>query len=426
MNESKKKKVLYFVPEFPKISETFIHREIEKLLEFGNLDITVFSLVKASGETVEGVKQITHYQRINIFTCIIAFFKYILPNPRKIFEIHKLIKGNDVVPYFITMHPPQQIEGRTSFFAKITLSRLVLFFKGIAYARLFEKFEPDQIHVHFFSSPSTIALIASKVLEVPFSISAHARDVFVDGSLISVKSLHAEFVVVCNGHTWSKCIELAGEDKSSKIYKIFHGVDANKIFSGEQKLTKPNRPVILTVARLVEKKGLRYLIEASKILKDRGIDHQIDVIGPGPLFEQLTDLIISLGLDGNVNIHGDGEGLSFSETAEFYKIADIFALPSIETGEGDVDGVPTAVIEAALAKLPIITTSAGSITDLMDENIGVLIQQKDSYELATAIEKLIYYPDQRVSLGERAYKKASKMFDINKNVAELEKLLLRS
>jgi glycosyltransferase involved in cell wall biosynthesis len=100
-------------------------------------------------------------------------------------------------------------------------------------------------------------------------------------------------------------------------------------------------------------------------------------------------------------------------------------LPSISTSWNDVDGVPTAMIEAALFKLPIVTTDAGSITDLItnSEN-GILVPQKDSEALAYALEKLIFDESLRIRLGENVYKKAKEMFDLEKNVKELEKLIL--
>jgi glycosyltransferase involved in cell wall biosynthesis len=100
-------------------------------------------------------------------------------------------------------------------------------------------------------------------------------------------------------------------------------------------------------------------------------------------------------------------------------------LPSIETSKGDVDGVPTVVIEAAIAGLPIITTDAGGITDLIVNNdTGIIVPQKDPEALANQIEHLLSHPEIRKSLGMNANKKAGKMFDLDTNIRELENLLL--
>ena len=143
------------------------------------------------------------------------------------------------------------------------------------------------------------------------------------------------------------------------------------------------------------------------------------------MYKEFKDTILDQGLENNVYIHGEGKGTPFEEVKEFYKTADIFVFPAIETLEGDADGVPTVVIEAAVAKLPIITTDAGGITDLVDDGVtGLLVPQKDAQALASAIEKLIYDKSLGKRLAEAAHKKVQTMFDLDKNVEKLEELLL--
>lgn len=400
------KRVLYFVPEFPRLTETFIEREISKLIEFNNLDIHVLSLAKATGATSDNVKARVDYKRINLGICVLASF-YFLTRFNEIISAYKLVRRD-----------PK----RSKF------QNLYLFLKSIAYTKIMESYKPDQIHVHFLSDPSTIAMVASKILHIPFSISAHAKDVFVEGTLIAEKVREARFISICNGYAWQKCIELSklapNDPALKKVHKIYHGMDPKKLFAGEIKLKKPERPMIFVGGRLVEKKGLKYAIEASRILKDRGVSHEMHIVGPGPLYGELVAQVEQLGLQNVVFLPGDGKGLPNAEVMEYFKIADIFAHPSIETGEGDVDGVPTFVIEAALAHMPIVTTKAGAITDLLTEENGILVPQRNSAELASALEKLIFDPELRKTLGQKAYDKASVMFNIENNVGALEKLFL--
>ena len=167
------------------------------------------------------------------------------------------------------------------------------------------------------------------------------------------------------------------------------------------------------------------MIQASKILVDKGITHRVDLVGPGNLYQELSKLIVELGLQETVFIHGNGKGTPFKEVLEYYKVADIFVLPSIETGAGDVDGVPTVVIEAAMAKLPIISTNAGAITDLIENGVtGIIIGQKDPQAIADTIEHLLTDKVLSDQLAQTAYTKAVKMFNIDNNVKQLERLLL--
>ncbi len=422
----RKKKVLYFVPEFPRLTETFIEREITKLLELDQMDIRILSLSPASGTMSELARRAVVYQRLTARIAISAFVKYLLFSPRRIIELFKLISGSDKEPLFLNLRAQNAHEDHSSIVGRFHKARIFYMLKGVAYAKIFSEYKPDHIHVHFLSSFSTIAMVAAHVLHIPFSISAHAKDAIVDNSLIATKAQYAKFIAICNKRTWQTVVDQIPLELKPKVKLIYHGIDHEKIFAGDSRLVKPQRPVIfMGGTRLVEKKGIKYVIEASKILKSRGVDHQVEIVGPGPLYKELQDQIHELGLSDNVFIHGEGKGTPFDQVVDYYKIADIFVFPSIETNEGDMDGVPTVVIEAALAKIPIIATSAGSITDLVEHNVtGIVIPQKDSHALADQIENLLHNHVVRESLVKHAFKKASEMFHLDTNVKQLQELLL--
>ena len=309
---------------------------------------------------------------------------------------------------------------------KIVIGRLYLFLKSLAYTSYFKKFSPNEIHVHFLNDSSTIAMVASIILDIPFSINAHARDITQYPTLPVQKAKYAKFITVCNKYAYEKCIEIAQSD-NQKIHLIYHGHDKEKLFKYPVTIQKDNTKTNIFAGgtRLTEKKGLGYLIEASKILKEQNIKHKINLIGPGPLYDALIEKIKFYDLSDTFIIHGKGQGLPFGYVSQYYQTADIFALPIINTDDNDVDGIPNTIIEAALAKLPIITTNAGSVGELIEDNVtGLVVEQKNSVMLANAIKKLIDDKDLRVNLGNAAYDKAIKMFDSNTNVGELEKLLV--
>ena len=152
-------RILYFIPEFSRLTETFILREVSQLIKHGRLDITVLSIQKGLAPLSSEVEKRTFYERLNFLTLVQAFAVYLVRNFKGIYEAFSLVLSKDQSPFF---------------------ERLNLVIKGIGYAKIFEKYKPDQIHAHFFSWPSTIALVVSKVLGIPLSISAHARDIFVE------------------------------------------------------------------------------------------------------------------------------------------------------------------------------------------------------------------------------------------------------
>lgn len=400
-----KKKVLIFIPEFPRLTETFIKREVAKLIDFGNLDITVFSMTRASGDLPSDIEKVTVFRRMDPITSVLAGFQFFFGSFPQFIRAFRLILGSDRVPFF---------------------KRFIYFLKGVAYARLFGKYKPDHIHSHFLSWSSTVAMVAATLLDIPFSVSGHARDVLIEGTLIPAKVRNAKFISICNKHAWRSCIEQSGIDSPENVYQQYHGVDASRLSFSKGDSSEKSRPFIFVGSRLVEKKGLEYVIGASKILKDKGVDHEIHIAGPGHLYDSLISQIDEIGVKDTVIIHGEGKGVSWTEVVEFFKKADVFAHPSVDLDTGDSDGVPTFVIEAALAKVPIVTTDAGSITDLIThEDTGLIVPQKDAHALAEGIQKLISNKDLSRKLSDQAFLQASKMFNLDKNVGALEKLLLK-
>ena len=399
MEGVQKKRVLYFVPEFPRISETFIEREVSKLIDRGNLNIVVLSLNKAAGSTSEEVLKRVIYKRLGILD-FLGGLSYLVTRTSKVVDAWELVRAER--------------------------SNLYFFLKSLGYTKIIADLKPQHIHAHFLSWPSTTVLIASTVLDIPFSISAHARDVLMDGELITQKIKSAKFVSICNSYAYNKALEIAGDGIDvSKVKLIYHGVDP-KMFESPPKMPRWKVPAIfLGGTRLVEKKGLKYMIEASKILRDKGIVHRVDLVGLGDLYSELVKLIDDLELRDVVFIHGQGKGTPFNEVLEYYKVADIFVLLGIETAAGDADGVPTVVIEAAMANLPIISTNAGGITDLVEDGVtGIIVDQKNPQAVANAIKSLLSDKTLAERLSQNAYIKAVKMFDIDNNVGQLESLLL--
>ena len=403
MDKKTKKRILCFIPEFPRLTETFIEREIRKLLELGNTDISVLALQKASGYASPEVLKVTHYRRLDFFTAVKSL-KFLLTSPGKVFAAWVVVNNDKTKDFF---------------------GRIYLYFKSIGYANLIEPYQPDHIHVHFLSDPSTIVLAVAIILDTPFSISGHARDVFVEGTLLKEKAKLAKFVTICNTFAFDKYLAIVGSSYKDKVYKLFHGVEIREDAQIITDIFRQTRPVVLTVARLVEKKGIKYLIEASALLKESGVAYEIHIVGPGPLYEELKQQIKVQGLESQVVIEGEGKGLPYEQVDKFYQNADVFVLPSIETGGGDADGVPTAVIEAAMHKLPIITTEAGSMADLIENNItGITVPQRDSRALAYEIEKLLRDRNLREKYGRAAEERAKKLFDLTENTLQLERLLL--
>jgi glycosyltransferase involved in cell wall biosynthesis len=408
-----KKRILIVIPQFPRLTQTFIERDVSTLADFEDTEITVFSLERGKGYLSPNLENIVVYGRINSQDALKAFFTQLVAKMPITLNLIKLAFRKDKYDR-APIH-----------------KKLILLLKGAVYAQKFGYYLPQEIHAHFLSEMSTICMSAATYLGIPFSLNVHAKDVLVNPSMPIIKLRKAKFTAVCNRYAYNKLIEMA-KGNTEKINLIYHGLDEKRLEVDNLFLVKSTRPLIfLLVSRLVEKKGVDYMIEASHILLGRGIDHEVAIIGandpsvPINMYEKYKAQIKELQMEDVVKIIGEGKGVPFEEAKQYYKVADIFVMPSIAAGSGDADGVPNTVIEAALSKLPIVATDAGSIKDLLNDQNAMLVAQKSAVQIADAIERLLMDPNLRENLGKRAYFDAKEMFSSARNVNILHKLLLK-
>lgn len=403
------RKVLVFVPEFPRLTETFIQREISGLIDLGNLEVSVFSLRKTKDELFPNVAPHVVYQRLKFPTLLVAGFYFLFKFPGRLWRT------------FIFFLSTKE---------KSAPQKLFQFIKSVGYAYLFSQHTPDFIYANFMSWPSTVAMISSKLLEIPYAISAHAKDILTEGEFIKEKVDTAKFITICNRYAYEVCLAKSGRKNPTNVFLQYHGIDSAKTFESIESAPRGKRLFIFNGGtRLVEKKGQKYLIEAVKILKDKNIDFELHIAGPGPLYNELVNQVKELGLEENVFIHGEGNGLPFNEVASLLKACDIVVQSNINSDSGDADGIPTFVIESALLGKPIVATDAGSIPELIvDGETGWIVPQKDPQALAEAIIKVslvIKDPLSHDNFGQNVQKKALEMFDLDTNIRKIERLLLQ-
>lgn len=385
-----KKKVLIFIPEFPVLTETFIEREVSQLVKRDNLDVTVVALNKGEGVLSEFSSKVTKYERLTVSACFGGAL-YFLTKTSKVFEALK----------------------------EVGISHLYSFLKGVGYAYAFSKYEPDIIYAHFLSYPSTVALVASIVLGTDFAISAHARDILEYPDLPEKKVERAKFITICNENACNKAKELSGSADSSKIKLMYHGIDPKSLVL--EGIDKAQPPMIFCVGRYEEKKGQIYLVEAAKKLKEWEREFKVVIAGGGLLHRNLQKKIDDLELNDCVELVG---ALSFEEIKKHYHQASYFVLPLVEAESGDADGIANTLIEAAMIRLPIVTTNAGSTLDFLDESSAMIVSQHDSKAVADAVVKLMDNQELKESIVTNAYNKAIEMFDIDINIEKIENLLL--
>ena len=228
-----------------------------------------------------------------------------------------------------------------------------------------------------------------------------------------------EFAVTISNFNKGEMIKACGDGLRDKIHIIRCGIDSEVFLPAEQKNGKaPFR--IICVASYEEVKGHKYLVDACRLLRERGIDFVCDLIGDGPVRGQVAKQIADANLQDKVIIHGSRKR---QEVADMVRAADVKVLASVPTAEGKREGIPVVIMEAMASGLPVISSQLSGIPELVDNGrTGILVAPGDAEALAAALQKLCENPALRYSMGQAGREKVLREFNMKINVAALADL----
>jgi glycosyltransferase involved in cell wall biosynthesis len=296
-------------------------------------------------------------------------------------------------------------------------------------ARAFEQDGITHLHAHFAHVPASVAHVVHLLTGLPYSVTAHAKDIYTSPpDRLAIRLRAARFVVTCTGYNAQYLAGLMGTAAAQRLHRIYHGVDLHRF--GPNSCTAPDprtpgdTPTILAVGRLVEKKGYPYLIDACRLLIDRGYDVRLRIVGAGEMKDALRRHIAEVGLDERVELLG---ARSQDEVIELYRTATVFTLPCVVLDNGDRDGIPNVLVEAMRVGLPVISTAVSGIPELVvDEETGLLVPPRDAQALASALGRLLDDAELRARLAAGAAHRVAHEFDLAANAAMLKALLVEA
>jgi len=253
--------------------------------------------------------------------------------------------------------------------------------KALWLAQIASEWAADHIHCHWAGTTATMALMASEISGIPWSLTTHRSDI-VGNNLLLEKATNASMVRAISHDGKRMLIERGVKPDCITVLPI--GVSVPESYAFEP----PQRPVILCPADLLPVKGHRYLLQAWRILYDRGIKAELWLAGQGELRSELQRLTDISGLSGHVKFLGT---VPHAELLEFYakKLVSAVALPSIDLGGGCHEGIPVSLVEAMSYGIPVVATSTGGIPELIEAGTGLLVPPSDPISLANAIERLL-------------------------------------
>lgn len=400
-------KVAYILGAFPVLSETFILNEIIELKKLG-LDIVIFSYLKVNEDFVH--KDAMELGRDTIYLTGSKFkkaYSYLFTHL-----------------YLLITDPFRYLKALWFAYNKGLVFRV---FKGSAfYALAFKKLNVRHIHAHFAGANSEVAMLASMLSGIPYSFTAHAHDIYLDLRLTKQQIEFAEFVVTVCEYNKRLIKERYPGINGDKIQIIPCGVNVRKPAISMFDDNRVKRSfVILSIGRLVEIKGIKYLLEACSILGKMGISGFVcKIVGDGPLKDDLKGLSLRLGLTDVVRFLGP---LPSDKVSSLLEEADLFVLPSVISKDGNMDSMPVVLKEAMASGKPVISTYVSGIPELVKHGAGILVPPNDSKALAEAIEE-IYSMDleARKRMGQKGREIVEREFDIEKECRKLMDLFVKS
>ena len=364
-------KIAYIIKCFPRLSETFILHEVLELEQQG-MPLHIFSLLPATGKinhAAEDVRSRITYVPQMVWWRVPTFFSVItrrfLKNPWVLLSVCLMT--------MVRLH-------HHAMFKKIL--------QAIYIAEQLEREGITHLHAHYANVPTTVAVIIHELTGIPYSFTAHAKDIYLSKPQSLVYHIrHARFVVTCTEYNRQHLESLSQIPLLTPIYRIYHGLDLHAFPSVKPKSVSTELPLILCVARLVEKKGLPYLLEACYLLKQQGYTFRCRIIGEGPQRALLEQRIKELALSECVELCG---ARTHENVIETYQEATVKVLPCIVGDDGDRDGIPNVLVEALYMGVPTISTPISGIPELITTEVnGLLVESRNGVALATAIARLL-------------------------------------
>jgi len=282
-----------------------------------------------------------------------------------------------------------------------------------------------RLHAHFLHTPASVARYAALIRGLPWSVSAHAKDIWTTPEWDKREKLaECAWATTCTAANAAHLRALAGP--AAEVDLVYHGIDVERFPAPPVRDERRDGgdagdPVrILCVGRAVDKKGLDDLLHALAQVPP-ALHWRLVHIGGGPLTASLAELATSLGIASRVEWRG---ARAHDAVLGAYRESDLFALPCRISDDGDRDGLPNVLLEAQSQRLACVSTTVSGIPELIEHDVtGVLVEPRDRAALAGALARLIVDPARRRALGEAGFARATTAFSLAAGVDRLRQRL---
>jgi glycosyltransferase involved in cell wall biosynthesis len=390
-------RVGYLFERFPSFGQTFCYREVAELERQG-AEVTVFAIRQPTGEPAQDWDA-DLIRRVN----------YLPEEAGLVKEVDRAM-GVGQLPS-AAKHALEQWDRQPDFLRLYQAAYVGLRLQDAGINRL---------HAHFAGMAARTAYWIREFFGIEYSLTAHANDIFAPRDFVVslAKILDGAAAIITVSDFAVDYLSKHFPQSAAKIHRVYNGVDLTRFRQAE--FTAPV-PLILSVGRLIDKKGFGDLITACALLKARGCGFRCEMVGEGPLEQTLSGQIAGTQLARSVKLTGPR---TQSEIGGLLAAATVFVLPCTTEAGGGMDNLPTVIMEAMAAGLPIVSTPVGGVPEMVQPGLnGELVPPGNPTALADALEAIISQPDVAARLGARGRELAAEKFSIEANVRSLAALL---
>ncbi len=397
-------RVAYFLLWFPEPSQTFILDEANTLCRLG-LNLQVYTLYgpRPSGQVAGMAPVLVPVHRLG-FSSLGALFLDLL----RLIRDHRSLARSVLAETLVRKWRRLETAGEAIW---ATLA-------GVHLGKLLPAASFDHIHAPWADGPATAAWVASRLSGIPFSFGAHARDIYPpDGALVE-KLQAASFIKTASAINRDFFLILE-PTVASKITVIHAGVPLTPLPALRRTPHPPYQ--LLTIGRFVPKKGFPILLAACRDLAAQGLDFHLTLAGDGPQRRELQELVQEYGLSGRVHFPGF---VPHRRVPRLFQGADLFVMPCIIDPQGDMDGIPTVIMEALAHEVPVVATDISGISEIvLPGKTGWLLPPGDPQALAQTIMEALDNPAEARRRAQAGKELVAKEFDSLTNYGKLKRLL---
>lgn len=398
------RRVAFVLKGYPRLSETFIAQEILALENLG-LDILIVSLRHPTDGR-------THPVHSEIRAPVHYLPEYLHRGPLRVLRAWLRVRR---WPAY------RQVRAvwLRDLWRDLTANRIRRFGQALVLANELPD-DVGRLHAHFLHTPASVVRYAAGLRGMAWTGSAHAKDIWTTPEWeLREKLASCEWLVTC---TATNCAHLSALAPQGRVELVYHGLDLSRFASSPvahravTACSAEERVTLLSVGRLVEKKGTDVLLDALAKLP-RTLFWRLVHVGGGPLRKEMMQRAEALGIADRVEWRG---AMTQSELIKEYREADLFVLASRIAGDGDRDGLPNVLMEAQTQGLPCVATRVSAIHELIEHEVtGLLVPPEAPEPLAAAIEALMTDPALRSRLGEAGRQRVTTAFGMDANIATL-------